>query len=70
MAGLLDFLRRHRVSQTALSLRLGMRQVTLWRKLSGDRPLKLDEINAILAWAKTIEPDITFEDLFGEEEAA
>lgn len=67
MAKLLAFLLKHGISQSELAARVGMRQVTLWRKIDGQRPFRLPEIHAVLAEARKLEPDITFEDLFGEE---
>jgi len=44
-----------------------MRQVTLWRKIDGQRPFRLHEIELVLAEARKLEPDITFEDLFASD---
>lgn len=66
MAKLLAFLTKHGISQSELAARIGMRQVTLWRKIGGQRPFRLHEIQAVLDEARKLEPGITFEDLFSE----
>lgn len=65
-----QFLEAHEVSQNQLASEIGMDKSNLSRKVNGDRSFMQRDIDAILAWARTIDSTVTYEQLFGAESEA
>jgi transcriptional regulator with XRE-family HTH domain len=64
------FLLRHGLRQEDLADRAGISRVALGNIIAGESQPKKDTIDAILEAARTFDPAITYEALFGAREAA
>jgi len=59
-----SFLDSHRVTQTDVAEALGLDPSTINRKVSGERPWKLDEFQALIAFlSKRLDRVVTYDDL-------
>lgn len=65
-----QFLSAHGITQTELANELGLAKPSVSLKLSGRRPWFDREIQVLLAFCRRYDPDVTYEDLFGEPEEA
>lgn len=55
------------LNQSDLARHLGIQPSAVSMKVKGERPWKRDEIDAVLALARTTDPTITYERLFAEQ---
>lgn len=64
------FLARHRMTQTDLAAGSGMAVSQVNALVRGHHRPRTDTVNKLLAYLRTIEPEITYDDLFGDGAAA
>ena len=65
------FLAKHRISQAMVADAIGMTRSSINRKLAGDRPWKLGEVQAMRSYvAGVLERPVSFDELLGGEPVA
>ena len=64
--GLIQLLEKHGISPTEYSRGIGTSAPQGWRLLRGERRFNSDTIAATLSYCRQYDPDVTYEDLFGD----